>query len=289
ASSTGDTFTVDATPVFSMSTRATEYVRMDFISLVSQSTSADDVWLVITDPSGLMWYYDAVDSSQWQDTGDYFELPYSTLALTWWPITSDAPLGTWNFTCYDSISLDEILDTNLFTVSAKPTMDSVLDRLDEIDEAITTSEGVIIDSIDGLDAKLTTISGNIATISTNVGDIQTTVSHLDITELTGDLATIQSDLGELTVAVSALDATVSSIEGDVATVKTNVGTLSGTISDIDGNTATIQTDVGAIKADITDVKSNVDNTPAWIAVVLALVAAIAAIFAVITIRQKIAG
>ncbi|PVX25135.1 MAG: hypothetical protein CW691_05565, partial [Candidatus Bathyarchaeum sp.] len=41
ASSTGDTFTVDATPVFSMSTRATEYVRMDFISLVSQSTSAD--------------------------------------------------------------------------------------------------------------------------------------------------------------------------------------------------------------------------------------------------------
>jgi hypothetical protein len=84
---------------------------------------------------------------------------------------------------------------------------------------------------------------------------------------------------------------VVALSGDVATVSTNLGTLEGKVTAVDGKVATVSTDVGTIKADVSDVKAkpDVDMTPVWIAVVLSLIAAIAAIFAVVTIRQKIAG
>jgi len=100
-----------------------------------------------------------------------------------------------------------------------------------------------------------------------------------------------SDIRFLTIKtpIAALDAKVTSISGDVATVSTTLGTLQGTVTSIDGKVATIETDVGTIQANIADLDVGVDLTPVWIAVVLSVVAAIAACFAVITIRQKIAG
>ena len=100
-------------------TRGTEYMRMDFLSITSLSTSATDVILRIVDPMGLIWYQEAVTAGEWQLISGAYQIPYDTLDLTWWPITSDAPLGTWNFTCWNSGGT-QILDTNLFTVVAKP-------------------------------------------------------------------------------------------------------------------------------------------------------------------------
>jgi predicted S18 family serine protease len=54
------------------------------------------------------------------------------------------------------------------------------------------------------------------------------------------------------------------------------------------------TDVGIIKADASTIKTSVEGVPTltiaiWIAVVLSLIAAIAAIYSVVTIHRKIAG
>ncbi|MCW4016411.1 MAG: IPT/TIG domain-containing protein [Candidatus Bathyarchaeota archaeon] len=297
--SASETFTV-AAAVLIFETRATEYMQNDFLSIYTYSTdepssSSDDVYWEITDPDGLLFTYGWFYYYDWVEVNDddFYMIPYDDSCIYWMALPADAPTGTWNFTVYESASSSaDIIATNLFKVTPASTqsiIDSLADLETNITDAITTSQGVIITSLNGLDAELTSISSGIATITTNVGELETTVSALDITSLTSELATIQTDIGTLSTAVSNLDAKVTAIDGDIATVSTTLGTLQGTITSIEGNTASIETDVGTLQADVTDVKGSVDSTPAWIAVVLSLVAAIAAIFAVITIRQKIAG
>jgi hypothetical protein len=129
------------------------------------------------------------------------------------------------------------------------------------------------------------------------GDLVVGALNGTIVAISDDVALIETSVGQVSLAVAALDAKVVALAGDVATVETAVGTLTGQVTAIEGDVATIKTDVGTVKADISGVKSDiaanlplsVDMTPVWIAVVLSLIAALAAIYAVITIRQKIAG
>jgi len=305
-------FTIAPTPVFMIQTRAMQYQQGAFISLTSMATSSVDCVLTINDPTGLEWAMDAVSAADWQMIGSSYQLPYDGTSLTWFPIPSDAPLGFWNFTCWD-IGMTTILDTNLFEVVVLPTTQDVLDQLTSMQATITdlisTSEGNIIAVINtktgqimadlsdlDVSAQLTSIDSGIATISTTLGEVKTSVDNLsvdalaaDITSIKNGVATIQTNIGTVSTAVSNLDAKLTNVQGDVATVLTNMGTLDGKVTAIDGKVATVQTDVGTIQADVTDVQAKADQTPVWIAVVLSLVAAIAAIFAVITIRQKIAG
>jgi hypothetical protein len=310
-------FTINPTPVFMAETRATQYMRMDFLSIKSLSTSPTDVILRIVDPMGLIWYQEAVTAGEWQMISGAYQIPYDTLDLTWWPITSDAPLGTWNFTCWNS-GATQILDTNMFTVIAKPNQQDVLDALDDLEGTITglmtTSEGKIIASINtktgtimtdlsALKPKIQGIEDTVIIIATMLGEVQVDIADLDmsalstlgaeITAIKNDIATVKTNIGTVSTKVSNLDPVVGAIAGQLVEVQTKLGTLEGKITSIDGKTATIETKVGTLQADLTsdiaDIPSKVDMMPVWIAVVLSLIAAIAAIFAVITIRQKIAG
>ena len=60
---------------------------------------------------------------------------------------------------------------------------------------------------------------------------------------------------------------------------------------MDGDVATIKTDLGTVKTNVASISGflPVDMTPIWIAVILSLVAAVAAIYAVVVIRGKIAA
>ncbi|MEJ5293533.1 MAG: hypothetical protein WHS82_08070, partial [Candidatus Methanosuratincola sp.] len=106
-----------------------------------------------------------------------------------------------------------------------------------------------------------------------------------------DIAIVQTDLGTMQTSINNLDAKVVALQGDMATVQTILGQINGTVTAINGNVATVKTDVGTIKADVSSVKGflPVDMTPVWIAVVLALIAAIASIYAIVVIRSKIAA
>jgi len=83
--------------------------------------------------------------------------------------------------------------------------------------------------------------------------------------------------------MSKLNPVIASIVGDIATIKTDLGTVKGTVTTIQGNVATIKTDLGVVKGNVP-----VDMTPAWIAVGLSLVAAIAAAIAAVGIFRKMA-
>lgn len=123
------------------------------------------------------------------------------------------------------------------------------------------------------------------------GDLVVDMINAKLVSIEDDIATIQTDLGTVKTSVSSLDAKVVALQGDVATIQTTLGTISGKVTAIEGNVATIKTDVGTIKADVSSVKGflPVDMTPVWIAVVLALIAAIASIYAIVVIRSKIAA
>jgi chromosome segregation ATPase len=206
----------------------------------------------------------------------------------------------------------------MFTVVAKPNQQDVLDALDDLEGTITglmtTSEGKIIAAINtktgtimtelsALSPKLQGIEDTVIIIATMLGEVQVDIAALDmsalntlgvdITAIKGDVATIKTNIGTVNTKVSNLDPVIGAIAGQNAEIQTKLGTLEGTITSIEGNTATIETKVGTLQADLTsdiaDIPGKVDMMPVWIAVVLSLIAAIAAIFAVITIRQKIAG
>jgi archaellum component FlaC len=270
-------FTIIPTPVITIETRATAYMQGDQISIYTWSNTmpAVDYVYSIKDPVGNVLTSGTLLSTSWTmiSANNYMVQYYAGWTdPEFMTLPADAPVGVWNFTATSGMTKL----TNLFSVSAPATLDDVVDGIDEVKDSLADMTDMIDD-----------ISGDVVTIKGDANTIKNLINNLDIdipdmSEITGDLTTIQMTL-------EALAATVSSIDGDVATIDTTLGTMSGKITSIEGNTATIETDVGTITADISDVKANVDSTPAWIAVVLALVAAVAAIFAVITIRQKIAG
>jgi len=272
-------FTVIATPVFMVETRETTYTQGDILSIKSMSTTNPAVNIRITDPNGLQFVLEA--ATAWQEINGMYQLQYD--AYSAYQLPNDAPVGLWNFSCWDS-GPTAILDTNLFMVEAPATLDDVVTGIEEIQDTL----GDMTDMIDSIDGDLVTIKGDTATIENLINALDFP-DMAELTQISGDIATLQ-------MSVDAIDPVVGLIAGDIATVMTNLGELEGTITSIDGNVATVETDVGTLQADLgtlqadmSDVKANVDSTPAWIAVVLALVAAVAAIFAVITIRQKIAG
>ncbi len=105
------------------------------------------------------------------------------------------------------------------------------------------------------------------------------------------IATVQTTLGLMQTSIENLNATVINIQDGIATVQTTLGQINGTVTSINGNVATVKTDVGTIKAEISSMEGflPVDMTPVWIAVVLALIAAIASIYGIFVIRSKIAA
>jgi len=277
------------------------YRQGETVSFYVNSTlefEGNEITLEISDPSG--YPFDTLTLIP-EPFDSFYIVPYSNATFA---LPSDAMLGNWNWTATYTMEGEKVEVTGFFTVVVMP-YDAMLTKLDEIDAklvsidgdvaTLSTAIGEVKVSLSDLDAKLVSIDSNVATISTSVGDVKTSLSDLDakITSLDGDVATISTSVGDVKTSVDSISLKVDSISGDVATLKTDLGTISGKVTSIDGNVATIKTDVGTVKMDISDVKGNfpitVDMTPVWAAVVLSLIAAIAAIGAVVTITRKIAG
>ena len=177
----------------------------------------------------------------------------------------------------------------------------------EVLAKIDTALGTVTSKLDAINAKLVDINGTVATIDSNVGAIKTDVAVIKpkIVSVEGDVATIKSDVGSIKVDVSAIKPVVTDIKDGVATIRTTVGDISGKVISIDGNVAKVMTDVGVVKADASTIKTGVDEAKTdikdlegavsgvtmavWVAVILSLIAAIAAIYSVVTIHRKIAG
>jgi hypothetical protein len=325
-SAAGVYFTIDPTPATTIALRSTTYYPMDIPSfnIMTTEISLGIITVSIFDPAGSLWWRTDDWSLTTSDDGTYKTVIFQDQAADAYNqmkivFPADAPLGTWNWTItYTPTSTGMLTKaTGLFTVMAREGMQDVLDEIADLKTDLeATITDVVTDSEGDLTAVINTKTGQITTkldalgpqlqgiedmgiiIATDVGEIKVAIADLDlgtmgvdITAIKGDVATIKTNLGTVSTSVSTLDAKVVALSGDVATVNTALGTLEGKVTAVDGKVATVNTSVGTLQADVSDIlaKPDVDMTPVWIAVVLSLIAAIAAIFAVVTIRQKIAG
>jgi len=243
-------------------------------------------------------------------------------------LPDDAPTGTWNWTItYLPASLGGavlVKESSLFTVTAKATLDAVSATLNQVNTTVTanaaaltaidaklvsidgkvatlsTSMGTVTTSVNALSASISTISNGVATINTKVGTIQTSLSSLDavLGVVAGDTATLSTSLGAVTTSLASITPTLTSIQNGIATIETAVGTLQGTVTSINNGVVTVQTGVGTLQTSVGNLQPDVtaakDNSAGvssllYVAIVLALVAAIAAIASIFLMRQKIAG
>ncbi len=324
-SQAGVFFTILPTPLITVETRATQYYQGDLMSLYTWTNVVPtyDIYWEICDPSGALHVTGYIYDYDWYMISiNNYQVPYYLIRIYTYfnnMIPDDAPVGVWNFTAYNS-GTSAIVDTNLFSVNAKPTLQTVLDAIDTCSTDLTdlllelganitemkgevatieTTVGDIDVAVSALDAKVTSIDGNMATVQTSLGTVQTTVSSLN-----ADITTIKTGVSGIAGTADSLDAVLGVVAGDTAFIKSALVSINGTVTDVSDGVATIQTDLGTLKVDVASIKTDVasvqsdveeslpvtvDMMPVWIAVVLSLIAAIAAIFAVVTIRQKIAG
>ena len=275
-------------------------------------------WTLTTGINKFVQYQSQVDINN-----NHFTLPTDAPTGTWnWTITCQpASLGgavivtyTGLFTVTAKTTLDTVnakldaingtvvtIQTNTGTIITNlSALDAKVVSIDGKFATLSTSMGTVTASVSSLSASISSISSGVATIQTSFGTVNTQLSSLDavLGVVAGDTATISTSLGPITTQLSAINPILTSIQGDVATIKTDVGTLQGKVTEVKDGVATIQTGVGTLQTNVgnlqTDVNSTKDNSSSlspllYVAIVLALIAAIAAVFCVIIVRQKIAS
>jgi hypothetical protein len=247
-------------PVYQIWPRADEYLRCDKVSFYVNCTYNFDMLLNITDAEGYNFVDLWIGEDEWKLWYDWYIIPYFqqwadpiglyyTQHYLGFEVPNDAALGTWSWTAVNlALAPTEIVASGTFVVTEDISNSDILAMLEECCPII-----------------------------------------MEIHETT---VTINTTLGVIQADLSDIGASVTSIEGDVATISTDIGTLTGTVTSIEGDVATIVTDLGTVKLDVTAIKDQigdpVDLTPMWAAVVLSLIAALASIWAVLSISRRIA-
>jgi len=242
--------TVKRALVIVIETRATEYLQGDTISIYGNCSEAQAGTLKITDPDGRVFWSDSIDTNDWEAVGDWQLLKWEKSIACVLP--SEAPIGTWNFTAYDSAG--KILDTNLFTVSkaALPGVEDLTDRVSALEESMAA-----------LSQKLEALSDKVDTLSTAVAGIN----------------------------LQALSTAIESVRSDVESLKTDISDISTTVSGVQSAVQNAVDAAGEAKSAAESASSAVSNisTAVYGAIILSLIAAVAAIMAVVTLQRKIAG
>jgi len=131
---------------------------------------------------------------------------------------------------------------------------------------IQTDIGLIRTDLDAINASITAIGDGMAVIQTDIGEIQVDVAAINasITTINGNIATIQTDIGAIEVDVDAINASITAIEDGMAVIQTDIGeiqvdvaAINASITAIEDNVATIQTDIGAIEVDVAAINASI--------------------------------
>lgn len=274
-------FTILAAPTTTIALRAAQYLQGDTLSFNIYTTdpAVTTVAVQILDPSGGVWW----SGFNWSlvSMPTYSTVPYADQVdgnKNPLKLPDDAPLGSWNWTIYYGANKA----TGLFTVAAKPTLASVQAQINQLSAQINSLGGnfsSITSQLNSINSQLSSISSTVSGIS---GAASSAASAANSAKSAADSAKAAADAAKASAdsAVSAIQDATSAAQSAVSAANAAKASADSAASAVDDATTAAE---GA-KAAAEGVSMAV-----WIAVVLSLVAAIAAIFAVITIRGKIAG
>ncbi len=115
-------------------------------------------------------------------------------------------------------------------------------------------------SLDELSAQIIGIEGNIATLSTTVGDIQVNVAQIDanVSVANDGILTLITNVGKLQISLDDIGAYVFDINDNVVTLMSDVGMIQTTLDSIDANITAINGKVVTLTTKVGDVQTTVD-------------------------------
>jgi len=188
---------------------------------IESSFAQDDSYIEIYDPDGeLYWTTDVFDAASWQKVGTIEMVPFykQTAGENPMVLLDDAPLGTWEWTWYDSD--DDEIDDGIFNVEA-----AAADVLGEQVEDLNTA-------INDLTEDISTVSDAVAGVQSNIN------SAIQAANAAVDAANAATE------AVNAVAATA----GDAATAAQNAAEAASDAKDAAGGLTTLV--YGAIGASL---------------------------------------
>jgi len=285
-------------PITEICTRSTTYTQGDQVSIHVKSTeSIVGIRLVIKDPTGLTFWQHIITSTEVvTDPITGFKYLNSTVLPPRLP--DDATVGSWNFTAYDPTG--KKIASNLFTVNAKTAAvtseelsEAITQMTEQLNQAITQMTEQLNQAITQMTNQITsmqnTISGLSSAINTASSAAQSAASAAQSAASAAQNAAsaAQNAASAASAAKTAADSAVSTAQSAVSAANSAKSAADAAKSAADTAASTAESAVSAAES----AKAAAEGLamPVWVAVVLSLISAIAAIFAIITIRGKIAG
>jgi len=292
-------------PITEIYTRSTTYTQGDQVSVHVKSTeSIVGIKLVIKDPTGLKFWEHTITSTEVvTDPITGFKYLNSTVLPPRLP--DDAMVGSWNFTAYDPTG--KKIASNLFTVNAKTAAvtseelsEAISQMTEQLNQAITQMTNQLNQAMTQMTNQITSmqnaISGLSSAVNTASSAAQSAASAAQSAASAAQSAAsaaqnaasaAQSAASAASAAKTAAESAKSAADSAVSTAQSAVSAANAAKSAADTAASTAESAVSA--AESAKAAAEGLTMPVWVAVVLSLISAIAAIFAVITIRGKIAG
>jgi len=275
----------DAGPIHFRGEIADLYI---FISKLGQPTDATEIIVALYNNGSLI--EDLSTKIEHIETGVY-RISY--------PIPVNAPSGT--YALIIKARYQTLQGNALKTFLLSEWIEGILKEIKgEIATVIVPSLGEIKTNLTAINAKIVDIDGKLVTIQTSIGLINANLTAINakLVSLEETVAVINTDLGILKTDVKNINLKVINVTENIATIQTSLGTIQGEITAIGGDTAniaTIKTDLGTVKADVSEVKGTTSDitgnmgtliTLMYVAIVLALIAAIGAILSLLQMQKK---
>jgi prefoldin subunit 5 len=143
------------------------------------------------------------------------------------------------------------IDSSINTTLSVPLsqLNAAISSIDGDIATITTDFGTMTASLNSINATVTSISSGVATLETTLGQVKTSLESLNATvvALNGDTATISTAVGVFNTTINSINATVTIGNGKIATIETDLGTFTGNVTSVSNGIATIQTSLGTIR------------------------------------------
>jgi len=193
------------------------------------------------------------------------------------------------------------ISNSVNTVSGK--VDVLSGKVDSISNTISSVSGkvdALSGKVDSLSSAVSGLSGAVNALGDKVDSVSRAVSDVGsaVSVLSGRVDALNGTVGTLANTVSGLNNTVNSISNAVADLSSKVNTVNSTVSSLsdkvdalNGKVSDISTSVSSTINKLDVVSGSVGTLQTYILVtlVLALIGAVAGIFAVVQLSRKLAG
>jgi chromosome segregation ATPase len=129
--------------------------------------------------------------------------------------------------------------------------DPIVAYLDQINGTIAMVGDMQVDLAE-IHAAITSVSGDVATIKTDVGTMKTSLTSLStsISSVSSGMATLQTSIGSVQTSLASIDAVIGSMYGDLLTIDTTIGSFETSLDSIDATVSGLDSDVTALGSDM---------------------------------------